>query len=155
MKKNVPESGKVILFLNAMTPAWISLAIEQWSADSIKMNGPATPERIAATERTVGFDFPEAFKEFYIQLDGLVDWDWTPNMFSIWPLERIIEEYQQSTEKHLIGFADWLIRGTIISFIKGVDGIYKSYGSEYELKLITTSFPELIHLINSDSERMY
>ncbi|RYD51174.1 MAG: SMI1/KNR4 family protein [Sphingobacteriales bacterium] len=138
-----------------MTPTWISLAIKQWSAEAIQLNAPATPERIVATEQTVGFEFPEAFKEFYLQLDGFVDWDWTSNMFSIWPLERILEEYQQSPEKHLVGFADWLIRGTIISFIKGRDGIYKSYDFKSEPELITTSFSELIHLINSDSERLY
>jgi hypothetical protein len=138
-----------------MTSTWISLAIEQWAADDIKLSAPATSERIAATEQAVNFVFPEAFKKLYLQVDGFVDWDWTSNMFSIWPLERILEEYQQSPEKHLVGFADWLIRGIIISFIKGQDGIYKSYDLESEPVLITTSFSELIHLINSDSERLY
>jgi cell wall assembly regulator SMI1 len=56
---------------------------EEWTNENIKLSPPSTSEFIKATEKIIDFLFPDDFKEFYLQMDGFVDWDWTKNMFSI------------------------------------------------------------------------
>ncbi|WBV61815.1 SMI1/KNR4 family protein [Chryseobacterium camelliae] len=46
---------------------------ETWTNENIKLSSPATPESIKVAEEIIGFQFPDDFKEFYLQLDGFVD----------------------------------------------------------------------------------
>ncbi|MGE8533687.1 MAG: SMI1/KNR4 family protein [Chryseobacterium sp.] len=79
---------------------------ETWVSENIKLSPPATTEDIKAVEEILDFQFPDDCKEFYLKLDGFADWDWTKNMFSIWPLARILEEYHNESDKSFIVFAD-------------------------------------------------
>ena len=74
-------------------------------------------------------------------------------MFSIWPLARIVEEYNRESDKTFIVFADYLINAHHIGFVKGKNGIFKNYGTTPEL--IADSFSEVISLINSDADILY
>jgi len=87
-----------------MTNTWTDKIIAIWTIDKIKLSPPATIDKINATEESLIFQFPSDFKELYLKLDGFVDWDWTKNMFSIWPLERIVEEYNREPDKTFIVF---------------------------------------------------
>src|SRR5688500_9351533 len=129
-----------------MTNTWTDKIIDLWTTDEIKLSPPATIDEIDATEEILVFQFPSDFKELYLRLDGFVDWDWTKNMFSIWPLARIVEEYNRESDKAFIVFADYLINSRHIGFVKGKNGVFKNYGTTAEL--IADSFSEVISLIN-------
>ncbi|WP_374464873.1 SMI1/KNR4 family protein [Chryseobacterium sp.] len=126
---------------------------EKWANESIKLNPPATPEAIKAVEEIIDFQFPDDFREFYLNLDGFADSDWTKNMFSIWSLSRILEEYHHEKNKSFIVFADYLINSHHIGFVKGKKGVFKNYGEVPEL--IADTFSEAILLINSDADILY
>lgn len=124
-----------------------------WTNENIKLNPPSTPESIKATEEIIGFQLPDDFKEFYLQLDGFVDWDWTKNMFSIWPLAKILEEYHNESDKSFIVFADYLINSIQFGFLKRKHGVFKYSGESYEW--IADTFSETIFLISSDADILY
>lgn len=126
---------------------------EEWTNENIKLNPPSTSESIKATEEIIDFLFPDDFKEFYLQMDGFVDWDWTKNMFSIWPLARILEEYHNESDKNFIAFADYLINAIQFGFVKGKDGVFKNTGEIPEL--IADTFSEAIALIHFDADILY
>ena len=86
-------------------------------------------------------------------------------MFSIWPMQRIVDEYLdqlsrsqgassylQEHAKIFVGFCDYLINCHQIGFFKDHLGIYKSYD---EFNPIAQSFVETLELINKDSELIY
>ncbi|MCD9617236.1 SMI1/KNR4 family protein [Chryseobacterium gleum] len=126
---------------------------EKWANESIKLSPPATPEAIKAVEEIIDFQFPDDFREFYLNLDGFADWEWTKNMFSIWPLSRILMEYHHEKNKSFIVFADYLINAHHIGFVKGKNGIFKNT-DEMPVKIADT-FSEAIFLINTDADILY
>jgi hypothetical protein len=73
-------------------------------------------------------------------------------MFSLWPVDRIIEEYNSSSDKNFIGFSDYLINSHQIGFTKDRNGIYKYHNKP---ELIADTFEQGIHLININSEIIY
>ncbi|GEJ45245.1 SMI1/KNR4 family protein [Chryseobacterium sp. ON_d1] len=126
---------------------------EKWTSENIKLSPPATPESIKEAEEILGFQFPDDCKQFYLRLDGFADWDWTQNMYSIWPLERILKEYHNENNKSFIVFADYLINSHHMGFVKGKKGVFKNFNENYEL--IAETFTEAILLIISDSDILY
>ncbi|GEN72938.1 SMI1/KNR4 family protein [Chryseobacterium lathyri] len=136
-----------------MTHLPIDKIKDAWTSENIKLNPPATPESIKATEEMINFQFPDDCKEFYLKLDGFVDWDWTKNMFSIWPLARILENYHNESDKSFIVFADYLINSHHIGFVKGKSGVFKNIAETPEH--IADTFSEAIFLIHSDADILY
>ncbi|HEY8957364.1 SMI1/KNR4 family protein, partial [Chitinophaga sp.] len=114
----------------------------------------AAPDLISAVEASIGFTFPAGFKELYTEVNGFPDGDWRENMFSIWPLEKILEEYSGSTDHEFIGFSDFLIHSHDIGFVKTQPGVFKRYGGE-EYVFIAASFLDAIALINTNSDLIY
>lgn len=143
----------IFIQLYRMTSILINNIINNWINDDIKISPPATPESIKAAEEILGFQFPDDFKNFYLQLDGFADWDWTKNMFSIWPLTRTLEEYHHENDKNFIVFADYLINAIQFGFVKGKDGVFKNSGESHEW--FAGTFSEAIFLINSDADILY
>lgn len=136
-----------------MKSIWADTIINKWINENIKLNLPATPESIKAAEEIINFRFSDDFKEFYLKLDGFTDWDWTKNMFSIWPLARTLEGYHNESDKNFIVFADYLINSHHIGFVKGKKGVFKNTGNTPEL--IAETFSEAIFLISSDADILY
>ncbi|RZK30595.1 MAG: SMI1/KNR4 family protein [Hymenobacter sp.] len=136
-----------------MTSIQIEKVIDLWRSDGIKLSPPLTVELIKEAEEILSFQFPEDFKQFYLKLDGFVDWDWTSNMFSMWPLARIVEEYRCESDKNFIVFADYLINSHHLGFVKGRYGVFKNDCIVYEL--IAGDFSETVALINADSITLY
>lgn len=126
---------------------------EKWASENIKLSPPATRKAIKAVEEIIDFHFSDDFKEFYLNLDGFADWDWTKNMFSIWPLARILEEYHNENDKSFIVFADYMINAHHIGFVKGKNGIFKNT-DEMPVKIANT-FSEAIFLILTDADILY
>ncbi|MFP3833076.1 SMI1/KNR4 family protein [Chryseobacterium sp. SIMBA_028] len=127
--------------------------IKLWADQNIKLSPPATIDSIKATEEMIDFQFPNDCKQFYLKLDGFADWDWTKNMFSVWPLTRILEAYPNESNKNFIVFADYLINSHHIGFVKGQKGVFKNSGAAPEL--IAETFLEALFLINSDADILY
>ncbi|RFS20099.1 SMI1/KNR4 family protein [Chitinophaga silvatica] len=128
--------------------------LQQWQNEKIKLNPPASHDLIAKVEIEIGFSFPEEFEELYKQTNGFTDFNWRENMFSIWPLERILDEYNSSNDKDFIGFSDFLINSHNIGFLKSQPGVFKKYVIN-EYTLVSESFIESIKLINSNSDLIY
>jgi hypothetical protein len=113
--------------------------------------GELTSE-VQKTEALIGIRFPESFIELYSKANGFADWDMNRNMFSVWPLKRIEEEYAINRDKHFVGFCDYLINSHSIGFLKTSDGIFKDYD---EFNPIASTFEQGIELLNSDSDLIY
>jgi hypothetical protein len=132
----------------------ITEILQQWKNEKIKLNRGASPDLIAKAEAATGFTFPEEFKELYKEVNGFSDLDWRENMFSVWPLERILEEYNDSDDKDFVGFSDFLINSHNIGFLKTQPGVFKKYQTN-DYIYISPSFTESIRFINSNSDIIY
>jgi len=141
----------------------ISEIVQQWKVEKIQLNPPATLDVIKRTEESVNYTFPPDFKKLYLIADGFKDWACRPNMFSLWPLQRITDEYLEELSrsrstylnelaKNFVGFCDYLINSRQIGFFKNSIGVYKSYD---EFNPIAQSFSEALQLINKDANSIY
>ncbi len=128
--------------------------VQQWRSEEVKLHPGVLLTSIEGVEKMIGFIFPVDFKELYTQVDGFADFDMRENMFSIWPLGVIVDEYERDDDKEYVGFSDYLIHSHSIGFLKGRAGIFKNYGRG-EYILIANSFIEAIQLINSDAAIIY
>jgi SMI1/KNR4 family protein SUKH-1 len=134
---------------------WIQAARDLWASQGINLETGAKAEDIESTESFVGFVFPLEMKELYKGVNGFENWDWTPGMISLWPMERIREEYKTGDDKNFVAFCDFLINSHCIGFLKNQPGIYKRYDERYPVDRIAESFKEAIRLINSNSDLIY
>jgi hypothetical protein len=134
---------------------WVQVTKSLWLSKGIKLEPGAKIEDIESTEAAVGVSFPLDMKELYKVVNGFENWDWTPGMISVWPMERIREEYLISDDKNFVGFCDFLINSHCIGFLKEQTGIHKRYDGHYPIDRIAESFKETIGLINSDSDLIY
>ncbi|WP_288438684.1 SMI1/KNR4 family protein [uncultured Chryseobacterium sp.] len=126
---------------------------ERWKSENIKLNSPATSEFIEVTEEAIDFQFSDDFKKLYLKVDGFADGNWTINMFSVWPLAIILEQYPNENDKSFIPFADYLINSHHIGFVKGKSGVFKN--ADETLVKIADTFSETIFLIISDADILY
>ena len=134
---------------------WVQVARDFWLARAIKLENGAKPEDIESTESFIGFVFPSEMKELYNTVNGFENWDWTPGMISIWPLERIRDEYKTGDDRNFVGFCDFLINSHCIGFLKDQPGIYKRYDGRFPIEYVGETFKEVIGLINSDSDKIW
>jgi cell wall assembly regulator SMI1 len=111
--------------------------IQDWLKDGIELNPPATINEITNCETKVDFSFPEDFKIFYKTCNGFKNWAMDSKCLSLWPLDKIMSDYQNSD---FIPFCDYLANGSQIGFIKMQPGIYKNY----DRSLICTTFEEFL-----------
>jgi SMI1/KNR4 family protein SUKH-1 len=137
-----------------MNESWTKSIISCWKALGIKLNSGTTVNAIAEIEKEIGINFPSDFKELYVEMNGFSDRDWTPTMFSLWPLERILNEYSHAGKYGFVGFCDYLINSHCLGFVKNQKGVFKEYG-EGEPMLIAQSFSEAVHLVNIDARIIY
>lgn len=134
---------------------WVQKVEEKWRSEGVKLNSPATICTIEETESAINFKFPEDFKEFYLKINGFRNLDWQEHMFYFWPLERIIEEYNESLDKNFIGFCDFLLASHYIGFKKDKSGIFKMYNFHPVIDIIAQTFEETVSMINSSSDLIY
>lgn len=135
-----------------MTNSWVGKAIEQWEMDGVELNEGTSIETIRSAERILGITFPSQFQQLYVKVNGFKELDWIENVFSIWPIERMLEEYKESTNKNFIGFADYSLDVHQIGFVRGQEGVYKYCDNPEQF---ANTFEEAISLINSDDESIY
>ena len=134
---------------------WVQGVISKWKSEDIKLNPPATIVEIENTEAVLNFTFPADFKEFYLQANGFNEWDMLDNSYiSLWPLDRIIEEYNKWGGPEFIGVCDFLINSHAIGFVKNQSGVFKSY-NYLENNAIAETYQEAIRMINSGAGAIY
>jgi hypothetical protein len=134
---------------------WIDEALAFWKAENIELSPPASLEQIRQVETIVGYTFPQDFVDLYLCVDGFLKWEWNKAMFSLFNLERALEEHNFLKNKDFIPFCDYLINSHQIGFKKDKQGIFKDYGGNYGDELICQTFEEAILLINTDSYLIY
>jgi hypothetical protein len=137
--------------MNSPAP-WVNDAILTWQREGIKLRPGALETYIAEMEQWLSFTFPQDFYEFYKVVNGFERHESNQEMFSLWSLETLWEEYSGSKETEFIGFCDFMINSHQIGFIKDQPGIYKSY--DYTEK-VADSFKEFIELLNAGSDLLY
>lgn len=130
---------------------WIDETINGWKRTDVKMQSGISTDYFLEFEKKLNFIFPADFKEFYQQANGFVDCDWNENMFSLWSLEKIFEEFQLDKNENFIGFCDYLIGIHSIGYFKNEGGIF--INTEYAK--ICNTFEEFIVLLNSNSDLLY
>ncbi len=131
---------------------WISIQINFCKMSGVKLNSPATQEMITDTQNKLDYEFPSDFINFYRKANGFVEWDFIGNMFSIWSLEKIVNEYSNGDDKNFIPFCDHSIDLYRIGYLKSDEGVYNDFNQE---KSISKTFKDTLRLINEDSELLY
>lgn len=135
-----------------MNSDWATKVFLQWKSEGIELNPPSTLIIINQVEENLSIIFPASFKALYLMADGFKDNDWRENMFSIWPIERILCEYEEREDKMFVGFSDFLINSHALGFCKGLEGVYKDVRRPFP---VAKTFEECIDLINADSSLIY
>jgi len=133
---------------------WVRSAIDQWKQQVVKLNPPAIISSIEEVELALNFEFSKDFKQLYLNVDGFADLYWLPNMFTIRPLQLILDDYSNENNE-FIGFADFLLNSHEIGFLKGKDGVFKNYGKYGDIVMIAQKVKEVIELINADDRIIY
>lgn len=124
-----------------------------WRLNGIELNPGASLKSIQRLEQEIDFEFPQSFKEVYQSVNGFGDFDWTPNMFSFFSLNRIKEEHSRKGYwKGFVPIFDYLINSYHIGYIKGRKGIFKDYSCK---EIICDDICELFCLIHEDSDLVY
>jgi len=132
---------------------WTQNVINNWNEKNIQLEKSVSESEIRKAEDIIGIKFPISFIELYKRANGFKDSDCNENMISIWPIQKIIEEYPiDNSNKDFVSFCDYFIFSHCIGFLKGTDGIFKDYGHKI---LIASSFEECIDLINANSNLIY
>ena|SRR6266581_1591461 len=135
--------------------SWVQRVVAKWATEGVKINDKTSMDSIELTEVILDFKFPEDFKELYLEMNGFKGHDWQEHMFYFWPLERIIEEFNESLDKNFVGFCDFLIASHYIGFRRDKAGIFKMYGANAENDSISQTFEEVVAMINSNSDLIY
>jgi hypothetical protein len=129
--------------------AWVEATKKEWLSKQIKLEPGAQPGTIDDTEAVADFKFPIEMRALYLVVNGFKDCDMTEGMISLWPMERVQEEYHLCGDKNFVGFCDYLINSHAVGFYKGRPGIFKSYD---EFNPIADSFFQAMELMNKDAE---
>ena len=122
--------------------------INNWHKERVSLNPPAVIDQIIDCEKVLDFAFPDDFKNFYSICNGFHDWVMDSKFLSLWPIEKIIEEHNSSSD--FISFCDFLVNSHQIGFIKSNTGIYK----DYDQSKICESFNEFLYHWNNTGDYM-
>ncbi len=131
---------------------WINQVISDWASDGVILQRGITVSEIFNTEELLGFKFPQDFIDLYLKINGFEEFGWNKNMFSLWSLDKIEQEYNESGDTNYIGFCDFLLNSHSIGFLKAEAGCFKNYN---QILPIANTFKEAITLINSNSDLIY
>lgn len=89
--------------------------IRQWAAKQMLINPGTTEKEIKKFERELQIQLPQDFKHFYSLANGMNSDYSIQYMFSLWPLEKILQRednefiyIEKTSSKIEIAFADWL-----------------------------------------------
>jgi len=132
------------------TNSWIDDAIAGWKASKTKLQPGVSIKMIHQFETVLQVNFPQDFIDFYTNVNGFELYDWNEHMFSLWPLERIKDEYD--SEIGYIALCDFLIDSYRIGILLETGYIYKDFDF---VNPIAKSFKEFIILLNKNDDTLY
>ena len=136
-----------------MNEQWTTQIIERWQAENVSLNAGASTSDMAQLEQALDFKFPTEFKELYAVADGFAEWDMDPECFSMWPTDRILEEYAAAKDdSDLIGICDFLIWSHALGFLRSAPGIFTDYD---RTKPVAKTVAELVQLMETDPGELY
>lgn len=130
---------------------WVDDVIAKWRSEGVELNPPATLTDLEKSEEILSFKFPDDFRQLYLVANAFVDYEWQKHMFSFWSLERITNEFNESSDKRFISFCDFLICSHFIGFDKTRSGIYHLSDGTF----IAESFGQAVAMINSGHDLIY
>jgi hypothetical protein len=125
--------------------------IAVWRETDLKLQSSSSEELISEFEEKLNFRFPHDFKAFYLKINGFADFEWNANMFSLWSLERIFEEYKLNKNDNYIAFCDYLINSHSIGYVKDKNGIFMDTID----KKVCETFEEFVGLLYTNSDKLY
>ena len=137
--------------MNSPAP-WINEAILTWQKEGIALQPGALETYIAEIQPWLGFTFPNDFYEFYKVVNGFARYESNKELFSLWSLETLWEEYLGSKDNEFIGFCDYMINSYQFGYLKSQPGIYRN---AIGFEKVANSFSEFIELLNADSDLLY
>ncbi|WP_299709012.1 SMI1/KNR4 family protein [uncultured Tenacibaculum sp.] len=134
----------------------INKIISHYKKSGIKLNKGIEVANINTLEKKLKFIFPNSFKEFYKAINGFSDFDMDDNMFTIYSIERIEEEFKASKNAEFIPFSDYLINSHQIGFRKSDGHVYINYSLENHIntKVALTFEQSLLEIINN-TDKVY
>nr|WP_067060126.1 SMI1/KNR4 family protein [Mucilaginibacter sp. L294] len=134
---------------------WVQEVISKWKLEGVKLNPPATAIEIENAESILNFKFPQDFKDFYLNVNGFDGLDWQEHMFTLWPLEMIVRDFETNGDDTFVGFCDFLLASHFIGYCKNIEGIFKVYNGQADKDFLVNSFREAIELINLSAPNVY
>ncbi|MEZ4852376.1 MAG: SMI1/KNR4 family protein [Bacteroidia bacterium] len=128
--------------------------LEYFRSQGLKLGSGVSEEYIEAVEKIIGFKFPDDYKAYHKLSNGFLECGMDSNCFSIWPFDRLIEEYNYlpNADKDFIPISDYLINSHWIGYQKNKNGIYKDYE---KTNPIAENFEEFLELLLIDSDKLY
>ena len=133
---------------------WPDNTMNYWTSKNIKLAPGTSLKIISDAEKILSFIFPYSFKLLYQKVNGFVDNNSDENMISVWPIDRILEEYGRYPK--FVGFSDFLINSHVYGFLKNRPGIFKNYDlADPHIEKIAETFEDAIGLINTNSDLLY
>jgi hypothetical protein len=130
---------------------WISDTVSKWKNNGTKLQPGVSLDAIVDLEKMIQFRFPREFKEFYQQANGCEYLEMTGSYYSLWSLERILEEHKNS-DNNYVGICDYLINSYSFGFFQNENGIFQEFN---RFNVTAESFKEFVELIDIDSHRLY
>ena len=118
----------------------------------LKLNTSASDQQISDAQHVLNFVFPEDFVYFYNRINGFSENDVTNELFGIWPIERIIEEFDSTEQRDFIAFGDYMINSHSFGYSRSNPGIFKSYDLTQS---VANSFEQTLRLMLIDSSNLY
>jgi hypothetical protein len=137
--------------MNSPAP-WINEAILTWQQEGIRLRPGALETYIVEMEQWLGFSFPQDFYEFYKVVNGFERYESNKELFSLWSLETLWEEYLGSKNNEFIGICDYMINSYQFGYLKSQPGIYRN---AIGFEKVANSLSEFIELLNADSDLLY
>ena len=133
----------------------ISDIVTTFRKAGIELNPGASKTAIEKLSKELDFEFPADFIELYTQVDGFKDFDWTEGMFSVFPLSRIREEFNESVKKDFIPFCDYLINSHHLGFNRTTKEITLRYflPDSQDVEVADSFLACMVEVIN-DSEKV-
>ncbi|MFI1745199.1 SMI1/KNR4 family protein [Thalassobellus sediminis] len=123
----------------------------------ITFNRKSQKEDLIKLTKTVDFDFPNDFKDFYLFANGYSDYIGFERQH-IWDINKISEE-NTSLDKVYIKFCDTMLSCPWIGFSRKDGKIYKGYGLENEFdgnaEYVAETFTDFLKLLTCDSKKLY
>ena len=128
--------------------------IEHYRHIGVNIASGTDRKSIDALQKELDFVFPNDFQGFHLMCNGFLDRDMDNHYFSIWPFDRLTEEYEQEKKKDydFIPICDYLINSHWYGYIRGRKGVFKDFNRKAP---IAKDFKEFLKLLLINSDNLY